>query len=121
MLNRALRPRERHDRTEPETPPRSQPKHHPREPLSQRTLLWVIAGATLALLVLFVARHFDEYLRRTLEAKINQRLQGYSVSLGGAHLNPLGLSLTLERAVIWQDANPKPPVANLPSLTASVE
>jgi Domain of Unknown Function (DUF748) len=121
MLNLALRPSERHDRPTPETPPESQPKHHPREPLSQRTLLWVIAGATLALLVLFVARHFDEYLRRTLEAKINQRLQGYSVSLGGAHLNPLGLSLTLERAVIWQDANPKPPVANLPRLTASVE
>lgn len=121
MLNLALRPQERHDRSEPETPPESQPKHQPREPLSQRTLLWVIAGAALALLILFVARHFDEYLRRTLEAKINQRLQGYSVSLGGAHLNLLGLSLTLERAVIWQDANPKPPVANIPRLTASVE
>lgn len=121
MLKRALRPHERHDRTEPETPPKSQPRHHPGEPLSQRTLLWIIAGAATALLVLFVARHFDEYLRRTLEAKINQRLQGYSISLGGAHLNPLGLSLTLERAVIWQDANPRPPVANLPRLTASVE
>lgn len=121
MLNRAFRPHERHDRTEPERPPEAQPKHRPKEPLSQRTLLWIVAGAALALLVLFVARHFDEYLRRTLEAKINQRLQGYSVSLGGAHLNPFGLALTLERAVIWQDANPKPPVANLPRLTASVE
>lgn len=121
MLNRALRPHERHDRHEPETPQESRPQHQPKDPLSRRTLLWIIAGAALALLALFVARHFDEYLRRTLEAKINQRLQGYSVSLGGAHLNLLGLSLTLERAVIWQDANPKPPVANIPRLTASVE
>ena len=121
MLNLAFRPRERQDRTEPETPPESKPRHHSRGPLSQRTLLWILAGAALALLALFVARHFDEYLRRTLEAKINQRLQGYSVSLGGAHLNLLGLSLSLDRAVIWQDANPKPPVANIPRLTASVE
>lgn len=89
--------------------------------MGQRGLLWVIALSALALLLLFAARHFDEYLRRTMESKINQRLHGYSVSLGGAHLNPFGLALTLERAVIRQQANPEPPVANIPRLTASVE
>jgi hypothetical protein len=80
-----------------------------------------MVAAVLALVLLFVAWHFDEYLRRTLESKINQRLHGYSVSLGHAHLNPFGLALTLERAVIRQQANPEPPVADLPRLTASVE
>lgn len=89
--------------------------------MGRRGLLWVIALSALALLLLLAARHFDEYLRRTLESKINQRLHGYSVSLGGAHLSPFGLSLTLERAVIRQQANPEPPVADIPRLTASVE
>ncbi|HEX9945027.1 MAG TPA: DUF748 domain-containing protein [Thermoanaerobaculia bacterium] len=121
MANRAVAPRERQDRPEPEAPPKQPEKGRPREPLGQRGLLWVIAVSALALLLLLVARHFDEYLRRTLEAKINQRLHGYTVSLGHAHLNPLGGALTLERLVIHQDAYPEPPVADLPRLTASVE
>jgi hypothetical protein len=122
MSNRAFAPRERQDPSEPETPAPPGPEpSRPREPLGRRGLLWVIALAGLALIVLFVARHFDEYLRRTLESKINQRLHGYSVQLGGAHLSPFGLALTLERAVIRQQANPEPPVADIPRLTASVE
>jgi hypothetical protein len=92
-----------------------------RGPIGQRGLLWSLLIASLALLILFVASHFDAYLRRTLEAKINQRLTGYSVSLAHAHLSPFGLSLTLQGLVIRQQANPKPPVADLPRLTASVE
>jgi hypothetical protein len=92
-----------------------------RRPLGRRGVLWIVLIAAVALLFLLIARHFDEYLRRTLEAKINQRLQGYSVSIGHAHLSPLGLALTLERLVIRQEANPRPPVADLPRLTASVE
>jgi hypothetical protein len=92
-----------------------------RGPLGERGLLWILLIATLGLLVLFVASHFDAYLRRTLEAKINQRLTGYSVTLAHAHLSPLGLSLTLQGLVIRQQANPNPPVADLPRLTASVE
>jgi len=122
MLNRAFAPRERQEPSEPEIPPPPGPEpSRPREPMGRRGLLWAIALAGLALILLFVARHFDEYLRRTLEAKINQRLHGYSVQLGGAHLNPFGLALTLERAVIRQQANPRPPVADIPGLTASVE
>jgi len=89
--------------------------------MGQRGLLWVIALSALALLLVFVAQHFDEYLRRTLESKINQRLHGYTVTLGGAHLSPFNLSLTLEDAVIRQEANPDPPVADIPRLKTSVE
>ena len=122
MLNRAYaEPRERHEPIEPEPLQRPEETKHPRAPLGRRGLLWVILAAALVLLIALVARHFDEYLRRTLESKINQRLHGYTVSLGHAHLSPFGLSLTLRDAVIRQDANPNPPVADLPRLKASVE
>jgi hypothetical protein len=122
MLNRAFtRPEE--ERREPETPQRQATiqEDHPHEPLGRRGPAWILVAAILALALVFVANHFDEYLRRTLESKINQRLHGYHVSLGHAHLSPFGLALTLERLIIRQDANPEPPVADVPRLTASVE
>jgi len=81
----------------------------------------VILAAAVVLLAALIAHSFDEYLRRTLESRINQRLHGYTVSLGHAHVSPLGLSLTLRDAVIRQDANPNPPVADVPRLKTSVE
>ena len=116
----AVLPKERHRPPEPDEEI-LEPRESPREPRGQRKLLWVVLVASLALLVFFIARHFDEYLRRTLEAKINQRLKGYTVTIGHAHLSPFGLSLTLEQLLIRQQGNPKPPVADLPRLTASVE
>lgn len=90
-------------------------------PVTQRTILWWVLAAALLLIAAIASRHFDEFLRRTLEAKINQRLTGYSVTLGGAHLSPFNLSLTLRDGVIRQEAHPDPPVAAIPRLTASVE
>jgi hypothetical protein len=81
----------------------------------------VILAAALVLILALVAHSFDEYLRRTLESKINQNLHGYHVALGHAHLSPLGLGLTLRQVVIRQDANPEPPVASIPRLKTSVE
>lgn len=75
----------------------------------------------LALTAALLAPRFDEYVRRTLEAKINQRLQGYTVTLGKAHVSPFSLALTLGDAVVRQQAHPEPPVVNLPRLRASVE
>ncbi|HWM92366.1 MAG TPA: DUF748 domain-containing protein [Thermoanaerobaculia bacterium] len=117
----AVLPKEKYREEGPPEP--EEPQESPRdiEPRGQRKLLWVLLAASLALLILFIASHFDEYLRRTLEAKVNQRLKGYTVSIGHAHLSPFGLSLTLERLVIRQQGNPQPPVAALPKLTASVE
>ncbi|MFL6194727.1 MAG: DUF748 domain-containing protein [Thermoanaerobaculia bacterium] len=123
MLSRAVplrQPRVRED--EPEAPrPTQTEERRPSSPPGRRGIVWIVLLSALAVLALIVARHFDEYLRRTLEAKINQRLHGYTVSLAHAHVSPFGLSLTLDRAVIRQNANPNPPVADLPRLTASVE
>lgn len=103
------------------TPPAETRQGRFRGPIGERGLLWILLIASLTLLIVFVISHFDAYLRRTLEAKINQRLTGYSVTLAHAHLSPFGLSLTLQGLVIRQQANPNPPVADLPRLTASVE
>ena len=122
MLNRAFAEPQEHHEPELEAPER-QPEEtkRPRQPLGRRGILWIALIAALLLIAVLIARHFDEYLRRTLEAKVNQRLHGYHVTLGHAHLSPFGLALTLERAVIRQDANPDPPVAEIPRLTTSVE
>lgn len=119
MLNRAFK--ERESPREPETPQKPPLAERPHEPLGRRGPIWVLVAAVLALVLLFVANHFDEYLRRTLETKINQRLHGYHVSLAYAHLSPFGLSLTLKGLTIRQDANPDPPVADIPRLKTSVE
>jgi Domain of Unknown Function (DUF748) len=117
-------PAERPVRSRPDLPPpnlETPPPVRPREPLGRRGLLWVLGLAVFALVLLFVFSRFDEYLRRTLEAKINQHLKGYTATLGHAHLSPFGLSLTLQQAVIRQQANPEPPVADIPRLKTSVE
>ncbi len=122
MLNRAFAEPQEHHEPELEAPERqTEETKRARQPLGRRGILWIVLIAALLLIVVLIARHFDEYLRRTLEAKVNQRLHGYHVTLGHAHLSPFGLALTLERAVIRQDANPNPPVAEIPRLTTSVE
>ncbi len=98
--------------------------HRPEPPAGRRVprwALWTTALAAFLLLALVVYYHSDEFLRRSLESKINQRLQGYTVSLDHAHLSLLNLSLTLKGATIVQDAHPDPPLAQIPRLTASVE
>jgi hypothetical protein len=121
MPTQTAPPLESTERQAPPAPPIPPEKTNPREPLGRRGLFWILGLAILALILFFVAAHFDEYLRRTLETKINQRLHGYSVRLGHAHLNPFSLSLTLKQAVIRQEANPEPPIAAIPRLKASVE
>lgn len=102
-------------------PSDSAPGASPQDSGISRRLLWWILAASLLLLIALVAQNFDEYLRRTLETKVNQRLHGYTVTLQHAHLNPFGLALTLGGVVIRQQAHPNPPVAEIQQVTASVQ
>src|SRR3954447_6501201 len=113
--------REPDERQGPRGVPAPSETRKSRQPLGRRGLLWIVVLGVLALLAALVASHFDEYLRHTLEAKMNQHLKGYTVSVGHAHLNPFSFSLTLEQLVIRQQANPEPPVADVPRLKTSVE
>jgi hypothetical protein len=84
-------------------------------------LLWC-AGVLVALIVvLFIASFFlDEPLRKYMENKLNNDLKGYSVRLPAAHFQLLGLTLTLKGLTVYQEAHPKPPVAQFPVLRAGV-
>ena len=86
-----------------------------------RTVLWVAIALGLLVLIAVVAAYFiDEPLRRQTEARINAALQGYTVRIGKLDFHPIGFSLDLEDSVITQNANPEPPVARIPNLSASV-
>jgi hypothetical protein len=100
------------------------PERRPARPAGRpsRRALWIWGSIAVLLIAIgLVLPHVDSFLRRTLEAKINQRLKGYTLALGGAHLDPLDLGLTLRDAVIRQQAHPEPPVVVLPRLKIGVE
>jgi hypothetical protein len=90
---------------------------------SRRFWLWLVLGslATLILLVTVGSYLFDGPLRSQLEARMNKNLNGYSLQLGHAHANLVGLSLTLRGVVMRQRQFPNPPVATIPRLHLRVE
>jgi uncharacterized protein DUF748 len=63
----------------------------------------------------------DEPLRQQTERRMNERLQGYHVTLRHLDFHVIGLSVDLEDLVVLQDAHPDPPVARIPRLSASVQ
>ena len=80
-------------------------------------------GIALAgLIVLLAAVGFvpNETIRRSVESRMNASLKGYSVSLGRARFQPIGLSLTLSDLVVRQDAHPEPAILQVSRLHASV-
>lgn len=86
-----------------------------------RAVLWIVGSLALVLIVIFVAAYLiDEPLRRRMEAELNNRLKGYAVRIGRLDFHPIGLSLDLENLIIYQDAHPEPPVAQIGNLSASV-
>ena len=87
----------------------------------KKALVWLAAVVGVLVILAIIAAFFiDEPLRRRTEAKINAALKGYTVRIGKLDFHPIGFSLDLENLVITQDANPDPPVAEIPNLTASV-
>lgn len=89
---------------------------------ARRSKKWFILGGFLLLffsLVLFGVFLVEDPLRRYLEAKMNQALDGYTVTLEGLHLRPV-LTMDFENLRILQDAQPDPPVAHFPELLVSI-
>jgi hypothetical protein len=78
--------------------------------------LIVVVGLASAIALFFI----DEPLRRYTEAKMNARLNGYTVTIGALHFSPITFSLDLRDTVIVQQEHPDPPVANVGRLYASV-
>src|SRR5262245_2933655 len=103
-------------RTTPESP-RSQRVRRRMRPLAK------VGIALVGLVVLVAAVGFvpNETVRRSIESRMNASLKGYSVNIGRAKLQPIGLSLTLTDLVIRQDAHPEPAILVIPRLHASVQ
>ena len=88
---------------------------------SLRAVLWAIVGLAGLIVVAGAASYMaGEPIRNYLQRSINESLKGYTVSIGRAQFNPIGFSLHLYGLTIRQDAKPEPPIAIIPSLTASV-
>ena len=87
-----------------------------------KTIIIIFAAVVAIILMLFVASFFvDKPLGGYLEKTMNTKLKGYHVSLPGAHFQIIGFSLTLKDLKIMQNEHPDPPIAYIPSLTASVQ
>jgi hypothetical protein len=83
---------------------------------------WLLAAVAVPVVLLIALDRFlDEPIRRQVERRMNERLQGYSVSLAAADFHLIGLSLDLLDLVVVQQAHPDPPVARIPRLSASVQ
>lgn len=90
--------------------------------VARRRWRWLVAVAALPVVLLVAADVLlDEPLRRQVERRMNERLKGYTVTLGGADFHVLGFSIDLQDLVVVQQANPDPPVARIPRLSASVQ
>lgn len=83
---------------------------------------WFVAIAALPVILLVAADVLlDEPIRRQVEQRMNERLEGYQVTLQSADFHVWGFSLDLLNLVVVQEANPDPPVARIPKLSASVQ
>ena len=75
----------------------------------------------VAVLVPLAGLAAGEPMRRSLEARMNRQLKGYSVSIGKLRFQPIGGSLTLRHLQVRQLAHPQPALAEIPRLKASVQ
>ncbi|MDD2582065.1 MAG: DUF748 domain-containing protein [Desulfuromonadaceae bacterium] len=89
--------------------------------LVSRVFRWGVGISAVLVFILYGASFFfDEPIRSTIEKKMNRDLKGYSVRLAGAHVQLIGLSLTLKGLTVLQETHPDPPVVSFPVLKASI-
>src|SRR5664279_6537020 len=98
-----------------------------RSPLKKRRVLALrlakrvfVAWVALTLLIVVASFFVDEPLRRSIERRMNDRLEGYEVRLPKLHFRLFSLSMALDGLVIRQKAHPDPPVLHVERLTTSV-
>ncbi len=88
---------------------------------SGRVLLWIGAALVLLAILLFIASVLiEEPMRRSIEERMNEALDGYTVEVPDLDFLLLGLSVTVHDLVIRQEAHPDPPVAVIPEIKANV-
>ena len=63
----------------------------------------------------------DDLVQDHILTRVNERLVGYTISVGAVDFHPLNFSLEVERLIIVQDAHPDPPIASFPHVEFSVQ
>jgi hypothetical protein len=76
--------------------------------------------ATLVVAIALIDVLVDEPVRRSIEARMNRALVGYTVTIAAADLSPWNFSLDLNGLRVVQQAHPDPPVLDLGRLGFSV-
>lgn len=90
-------------------------------PRGRRFAIRTLGVALSLVLLVFVASFFvDEPLRRSIEHRMNERLQGYDVRLPKLEVHVFSFSLALEGLTVRQRAHPEPPVLHIERLTTSI-
>src|ERR1700686_2961050 len=83
---------------------------------------WIVGGIVLLASVALIGPPLlDAPLRGRIESSMNASLKGYTVHIGAVRFHPLNWALDLVDWTIVQDANPTPPLGEVPRLTASVQ
>lgn len=86
-----------------------------------RALTWIGGAFAVALVAAVLLEPVVERrLRATTEREMNERLDGYTVSIGGLELRLLGFGIDLEDLVLVQARHSEPPVASIPVLSGSL-
>ncbi len=94
----------------------------PPRTVARYILLWFLGGITFLLICAFIGSFFlDGIIRPRIEANMNGSLKGYHATLPHAHLQLVGLTLTLNDLSIAQLAHPQPPVATFPVMRFRID
>ncbi|WP_447983344.1 DUF748 domain-containing protein [Nitrospira sp. Nam74] len=83
----------------------------------RRTIgILIVFGVVLGVVVAFL----DEPLRIYAERAFNQRVNGYTLTIGELDFHPLGLSVDFKNVRLIQNEHPDQPVVDLPRWHASI-
>jgi len=89
---------------------------------AHRRALWIAGSVALLVVAAWVAvRFLDEPVRRYMEAEVNRRLTGYTVSVPGLRLHPLATAIEMREATLVQNDNPDPPVLHIRRLVTRID
>src|ERR1700752_841950 len=90
--------------------------------MARRIAVWLLGGVAVVLLFVFIVSFFlDGIVRPHIERTMNASLKGYSATVPYAHLQLVGLTLTLRDLTILQKAHPRPPIAIFPTMRFQIE
>src|SRR4029453_12867510 len=89
---------------------------------SHRRGLWIAGSLALFVVAAWVAvRSLAEPVRRYMQAEVNRRLTGYTVSIPGLRVHLLAAAIEMREATLVENDNPDSPVLHIRRLVTSLD